>query len=136
MKYLATLITLLLICQCGYLLAQQQVDKPSSHLTDFTLGVAFPPSASKDQRQFSIEHMNQLTIRWLRINQDWKFREPKNNQFNWQPLEDRLLDYKAANKNIMLTIDMKGLPQWWLSLPTDSARILEFEQFCTALLAR
>ena len=104
-------------------------------LTQLARGVAFPPNATEEYRAFSIEHMNTLHFDWYRINQSWADREPDDDSFNWAPLTSRLSDFRAAGKKVLLTLDLKGLPDWWAALADDATRVSKFSEFCSALLA-
>lgn len=111
-----------------------QEDVVDFTLSQIRLGIAFPPDSTPEHRAFSIENMNTLGLDWYRINQDWALREPTNDTFSWLPLRERLTAFGAAQKKVLLTLDMKNLPTWWKELATDALRVSEFSQFCTQLL--
>lgn len=97
------------------------------------LGIAFPPCSDVNQTNFSINHLNILGLNNTRINVEWNLRQPTKNTYDWSALSNRLSLFKSANKKVLITIDMKSLPQWWISLSV-SDKIIEFKKFCNKLL--
>ncbi len=104
-------------------------------LTRLVRGVAFPPNGTAEYRIFSIEQMDALNLDWYRINQSWADREPIDDSFNWAPLTNRLNDFRTAGKKVLITLDLKGLPDWWFALADNATRVSKFSAYCSALLA-
>lgn len=99
------------------------------------LGVAFPPVADADERAFTVAQLEALGVRHVRIGQPWAFREPERDRFMWRPLEDRVASLSAAGVEVLLTLDIKGAPDWLDSLPPGEQEA-EFRAYVRELLRR
>lgn len=104
-------------------------------LESLELGVAFPPVANAQEREFTTMHLDELGMTTLRINQQWALREPTRDQYNWDPLTGRIQGLRASGKEIFLTIDMKEFPRWTDALSLGELEA-EFRQFISLLLAQ
>jgi hypothetical protein len=101
---------------------------------NLTLGMAFPPDADGSQRSFSRARLAELNIKHVRIIQNWSLREPVDDAFNWQPLEDRLQWYAAQGISVLVTLDLEEFPDWTDSL-AQAEKTVEFGEFVSSLLA-
>ena len=102
---------------------------------DLALGVAFPPNANTEQRDFTVEQLNTLSINRIRIGQAWELREPARDQFNWEPLDARMDRFRDEGIDLFITLEMKNMPGWLEGLTTDE-REAEFREYVEAFLER
>jgi hypothetical protein len=109
-------------------------------INDLTLGVAFPPNADVEQREFTVEQLNALSIDRIRIGQAWELREPERDQFNWEPLAARMDRLPGEGIDLFVTLEfvtleIKDMPEWLDNL-SDGERDAEFREYVEALTTR
>ncbi len=110
-------------------------DEPTLAPEGLSLGVAFPPSASADERAFTTSRLDALCAPHVRFGQRWVLREPERDRWVWGPLDDRLSGFAAAGVQVFLTLELKGMPGWLAALSPEE-REAEFRQYVRALLER
>ena len=104
-------------------------------IDDLAFGIAFPPNGNREQRDFTVEQLEALSIDQIRIGQAWELREPERDQFNWAPLDARTERFRDEGIDLFITLEMKDMPEWLESL--DAAdREAEFREYVTAFLGR
>ena len=80
-------------------------------LIQLELGLSFPPVNNADQREFTEEQLEALSVRLVRFAENWRNREPEPGRYNWTPLDGRL-DWVQENRvSLLLTIQSNG-PDW------------------------
>lgn len=110
MKNVLQLITiLLLLLSCSREnLKNSNADKTA---LNFNLGISFPPVADQEQREFTAPLLQDLNVAIIRIGEDWRFREPSENNFNWSPLDNRINWAENNGFDVLLTVQSNG-PDW------------------------
>ena len=108
-KIISICCCLAILLSCGK--ADQQPPARDYSLNYLTLGIAFPPVASSDQRDFTAPLLAELNVKQIRIAESWAAREPTPGNFNWQPLDERLNWAFENNIRVLLTIQSDG-PDW------------------------
>lgn len=103
MKNVLQLITiLLLLLSCSREnLKNSNADKTA---LNFNLGISFPPVADQEQREFTAPLLQDLNVAIIRIGEDWRFREPSENNFNWSPLDNRINWAENNGFDVLLTV--------------------------------
>ena len=124
------LLSILLLGACS-----SSAPPPADPLPALPLGIAFPPVGDAEQRAFTVDQLDALGVRHVRIGQRWAFREPERDAYNWGPLEARIASLSAAGVNVFLTLELKGWPEWLEALP-PAEREAEFREYVRDLLAR
>ena len=93
MKYFLLLLMILVLIGCSGNKndsAQKNIVSTDYELSHLRLGISFPPVADEEQRTFSASLLNELGVKYIRIGEDWSFREPSQGNFIWSPLDDRI----------------------------------------------
>ncbi|MFD1551910.1 hypothetical protein DNU06_01575 [Putridiphycobacter roseus] len=80
-------------------------------LQNTILGISFPPVSGETERDFTQPHLDFLGVQKIRIGEDWSNREPSQGNFNWSPLENRLVWAETYGYDVLLTIQSNG-PNW------------------------
>lgn len=128
-----SILALLLLCACSS--SDESVQPQQS--TEWAIG--FPPTVNAEQRNFSSELLQDLNVKLIRINEDWRFREPEQEQFNWQPLDNRVAWAVENGIEILLTIQSIG-PDWACGESNDNSCVYTnweaFENYIRNLLER
>ncbi len=103
------------------------------------LGMSFPPVKTAAEIAFTVEKLQALGVRDIRIAEAWAMREPNRGNYNWQAVEARIGALSAAGLRIMLTIQSDG-PDWACGARNNyTCEITDwpaFEAYVTALLGR
>ena len=81
------------------------------HLQNIKLGISFPPVRNQEQLIFSNDKIRDLNVNHIRFAENWKHREPINNQFDWTALDTRINFFHDRSINFILTIQSDG-PDW------------------------
>ncbi len=102
---------ILFIMLCGYSAKLLSTEPLTYQLQNIDIGIAFPPVKNKAEQQFSYNKLKELNVKRIRFAENWKYREPNNNQFNWQPLDERINYFFQHNIDVILTIQSDG-PDW------------------------
>ena len=68
------------------------------------LGMAFPPVQSTIDREFTINELNALNIRHVRIAENWKRRGMSPEAHRFAPLKRRLVELSSAGIDVLLTV--------------------------------
>ncbi|MEM0963009.1 MAG: hypothetical protein AAGK21_10810 [Bacteroidota bacterium] len=130
-----SLIPLILLLALGGCTFQEPLDIPIASGTLPTLGIAFPPVADAEQRALTLEALSDLCTRQVRLAQPWGLREPERDRFVWGPLDRRFQSLESAGVEVLLTLELKGLPDWLDSL-SQGEQEAEFREYVRALLDR
>jgi len=88
-----------------------------------------------EQRDFTVERLNTLSIDRIRIGQAWELREPARDEFNWEPLDARIDRFRDEGIDLFITLEMKNMPAWLEGLTADE-REVEFREYVAAFLQR
>jgi len=114
MKYFLLLLMILVLIGCSGNKndsTQKNIVSTDYELSHLTLGISFPSVADEEQRTFSVSLLNELGVKYIRIGEDWSFREPSQGNFIWSPLDDRINWAISNGYKILLTIQSNG-PNW------------------------
>lgn len=133
MKLLSTVTLIIVLILAGCNNESQYVHNDALKLNNIALGLAYVPDSNDDLRESTLNHIETLQINHVRMNQSWAFREPIRGDYYFEPLAERLDFYEDNNVEVLITIDIKALPDW--SLELDEDMFLErFQQFIHKLV--
>ncbi len=139
MNYFFKTVLIFGICSCNN--SKVSPTKTLDFSLDYlALGISFPPVADQEQRDFAAPLLSELNVGFIRIAEDWSFREPTQGSFNWLPLDDRI-NWAFNNKlEVLLTIQPNG-PNWACTASQNDnscvyANTTEFKNYVELLLQR
>lgn len=112
----------------------------AGHTNDIEWGLSFPPARDDAEMALTARHMKALGVRILRMGENWKWRESKEDRFNWEPLDRRMQWARTHRFDIWLTIQTEA-PDWAAGRPrNDRSSVFhdpgDFEEYVVALLKR
>jgi len=104
------------------------------------LGMSFPPIQNSYQRDLTQTYLKDLAIKKIRFEVHWDLREPIKNNFNWTPLDERLLWTQNEGLEVLLTIGAKA-PDWACTLIKNNQSCIykssnDLKNFIDTLLIR
>jgi len=139
MNYKIKILLLAIFLSCEKPEDQSDISKDFS-LNYLTLGISFPPVSDEEQRNFTKPLLDELNVKYIRISEEWAFREPTEGNFNWESLDNRINWAFNNNIKIMLTIQSNG-PEWTCSsLQNDNSCVYinneKFKNYIEQLLQR
>ena len=137
MNRLISVVFLVLLMSCN---KEKKAEAYGEYqLNNLELAISFPPVENNSQRKNTQEVLADLNVKKIRFAEEWKFREPSKDDYNWGPLDDRLNWAKENGYEIMLTIQSNG-PDWaCVGVSNDNSCVfdtVEFKQYITDLLKR
>lgn len=105
-----------------------------------TLGLSFPPVADDEQREFTAPLLEELSVKTVRIGEDWGLREPMKGEYNWSPLDKRMAWAAENELEIFLTIQSTGA-EWACQPPMNDRSCVfgdtaAFAAYVTQLIGR
>jgi len=107
--------------------------------TEIKAGMSFPPFANSFQINFTARELKALAIDRIRIAVDWRNRQPEQETFYWDPMDERMTAAQENNISVFLTI-ASVCPDWACLAPgSDNANLFDedaFRIFVETLLTR
>lgn len=106
-----------------------------------TLGISFPPVEDSAELAFTLDQLGALGINHIRIADDWAMREPRRSNFNWTPLDERVIWAIQNDISVLLTIQSNG-PDWacWTAYQNERSCVYSrpenFSVYIETLLSR
>ncbi len=80
-------------------------------LQQLELGISYQPLADEKQVNLTLESLPELGADRIRISEDWAEREPADDEFDWDGLDEKLNFFEQNNFLVILTIESLG-PDW------------------------
>lgn len=74
-------------------------------------GISFPPVKNGEELYFTYTTLKDLNTNRVRISENWKYREPTQDSFNWSPLDARIKNLDNQGIQFILTIQSDA-PEW------------------------
>ena len=101
------------------------------------LGVGYPPVQSKIDVDKSVDKINKIWTKDIRIIESWELREPQKDTYNWDALEYRINSFYNNWTRILLMLD-ESWPSWtnstWSHLEQET--LDEFREYVKILLQK
>lgn len=102
-------------------------------------GISFPPVKNQKELDFTFTKLQDLGIGKVRFETNWKFREPKRGEFNWDPLDRRIDFFNEHKISVLLTIASDG-PEWACGERNEESCVFkskeDFRKFISMLAKR
>jgi len=80
-------------------------------LHNLTLGLSFPPVSDAESRAFTSVHLEELDVHLIRFAENWAYREPRQGEYRWTALDERMAWVAENDVSLLLTIQSNG-PSW------------------------
>lgn len=122
---------------------RDSVERPLSHGSNETVlfGLSYPGVTDIEDREFTLSNLQALSLSRVRFDENWKYREPIEGEFNWEPLDERIQWLKDNEISVLLTIPSNG-PSWACISELSNERTCvyrdaeKFEHYIQTLLQR
>ncbi len=122
----AFLFPVILLFSCA---GQETLEIRSSSVygkLEILAGISFPPYSGRREIGFTIRKMQELSLDRMRLDVDWRYREPEKGVFYWKPMDLRMEKAHENHIALFLTIPSQAPP--WAALPPGKDGSSRFDE--------